>query len=118
MRASLSVSGENGIMAVTGDIGLESVAELKSALLEALGAVESLQVDLSQVTSSHVCTLQLFCSAHSTASRSGKELLLLNISDDIARCIAHSGFCRQDWCHRGSDATCLWRNNGEDVAGP
>lgn len=108
MNLSFHQSGESGVLAIAGEVGIEFASELKSGLLDALQTVTSLEVDLAEVTSAGLCCLQLFCSAHRAAVQSGKSLALNNISEGFAGCMADAGFLRHEGCLNGAGVECLW----------
>ncbi|HKZ16290.1 MAG TPA: STAS domain-containing protein, partial [Geobacteraceae bacterium] len=78
MNLSFLQSGDTGVLTIGGEMGIEFASELKSGFADALEAVTSLELDLTDVTTASLCCLQLLCSAHRAAVQSGKRLAVRN----------------------------------------
>lgn len=108
MNHSFTQSGETGVLAMGGALTIEDAAELKIAIVDALGATSRLVLDLAQVATADLCCLQLFCSAHRTAERSGKILEFGNAGQGFAGGLEEAGYVRHVGCLQGACSDCLW----------
>jgi anti-anti-sigma factor len=63
-----------GVLRVKGDLHISEAGELRSTLLDELGAVPALALDLSEVDGCDTASFQLLYSLRKSAERDGKEL--------------------------------------------
>jgi len=108
MNLSFLQSGDTGVLTISGEMGIEFASELKSGFADALEAVTSLELNLTDVTTASLCCLQLLCSAHRAAVQSGKRLSVRNISEGFTGSMDDAGFLRHVGCANCRDNDCLW----------
>jgi anti-anti-sigma factor len=114
MNCHFQQSTDSGILAITGEMGIEQASELKSALAEALEQSARIEVDLSGVESVHLCCLQLLCTAHKRAAQSGKILELRNAGEEFRKGALDAGFIRHTGCLDETGADCFWLESDGD----
>jgi anti-anti-sigma factor len=114
MNHSFQVSGDTGVLSLTGALSIENGAELKTAISEALEAAENIVFDLAGVASADICCMQLFCAAHRTAVQSGKTLALANAGEGFEASAREAGYGRHVGCMGGNSRDCLWIVNAEE----
>ena len=94
---------------LSGSVTIGQAADLKNALLDALGAGSELQMDLREVTEIDLTGLQLLCAAHHSAQAGGKRF---GVSDGGNRhyldTVADAGFLRRIGCAHDHTGTCIW----------
>ena len=103
-------------LTVSGELTIETVAELREALLLLLESGTPLLLDLDGVASIDFFGLQLLCSAHRT-SVAKKTLLTWAGSNpaliaETARTIGFSRHCGCRLCPK--DITCMWVSAGHN----
>ncbi len=98
MNCHFQQAADCGVLAITGEMGIEYVSELKSSLAEALEQAPRVEVDLSGVKSVHLCCLQLLCAAHKAAAQEGKILELRNAGEEFRLGALDAGFIRHAGC--------------------
>jgi anti-anti-sigma factor len=108
MNCHFHQTGDCGILNVTGEMGIEYASEFKSSLAEALEQAARIEVDLSGVESVHLCCLQLLCSAHKAAGRSGKILEIRDAGEEFRKGALDAGFIRHAGCLDETGAVCMW----------
>lgn len=104
-------AGVEKIMELTfdGELTIQRVAELKTRLAEALHAADGLVIDLDGASRADLAFLQLFCSAHRTAQRTGKFMKLAGMSEAVDSAVSATGFLRDNMtCGQGCSERCLW----------
>ena len=95
------------VLKLTGELTIRQAAELREALLAALGSRDRVIVDLSETTQTDVAGLQLFCAAHREAAARGKTFAIADKPAAAAAFLAAvdaAGFRRRRGCAEG----CLW----------
>ncbi len=98
----LGESGKAGLLTCSGELNIQYVAELKEALMDALGQVEQLALDLEQVTDIDLSGIQLLYSAFQTAQEDKKQLKLTdNCSLVVKHAIEDSGYANHHWLNFG-----------------
>ncbi|HET6419949.1 MAG TPA: STAS domain-containing protein [Geobacteraceae bacterium] len=117
MIHSFTQSGDASVLALGDSLTIEDAAELRSVIAEALAAATHLVLDLAGVPTADLCCLQLFCSAHRTAVRSGKTLELRNVGEAFANGTEEAGYARQESCLDGPYAGCLWIEQAGEASG-
>lgn len=96
------------MLILKGALTIENVAELKSAVAEALEASTGLALEVADVETADLSCLQLLCSAHRTAVRDGKSLELRNAGDGFIAVMDAAGYGRNLGCLHPSRSDCLW----------
>lgn len=115
MNHSFMQSGDSGALAIGGALTIENAAELKTVIVDALGATTHLVLDLARLATADLCCLQLFCSAHRTADRAGKTIVFSNIGEGFARALEEAGYVRHIGCIDGACPDCLWTGLAGDT---
>lgn len=116
MNHSFQLSGDTGVLSLTGALTIEHGAELKASLSGALEAASHLAFDLSGVESADICSLQLFCSAHRTAVKAGKTLELVNAGKGFDASVKDAGYLRHVGCLSENSRDCLWIDDSGEKA--
>lgn len=114
MKHSFQLSGNSGVLSLTGSLTIEHVAELKASIAEALEAAENLIFDLSEATSADICSLQLLCSAHKAAALASKTLELGVTCEGFEASVFEAGYERHVGCMKENTLDCLWINVSEE----
>lgn len=70
-------------IALSGEIGIYNINELKQGLLDAFCESESMEVDLSKVSELDTSVVQVLLCARKDADRQGKQLQLKNHSNAV-----------------------------------
>ena len=88
---------------------VQRAAELKELFQQALGASDSIEIDLAGVTRFDLACLQLFCAARKTAVRDGKQWSVKNIGESVLQKAGEdAGFNYQLKCVYCRKTGCLW----------
>jgi len=99
-------------LALDGDLTIQSIAELKTQLGEALDGTKSLVLNLKNVGRVDLTFLQLLCSAHRTAHRSGKLMQLIEVPEAVDSAVLTAGFVRENMaCGQECADSCLWKES-------
>jgi|AMWB02.1.fsa_nt_gi anti-anti-sigma factor len=117
MNHSFQSQGNSGILSLCGSLTIENIAQLKSAVSEALQACDQVTIDVSGVESADICSLQLFCSAHRTVARSGRVLELAGAGEGFESSISEAGYGRHVQCVSGNSSDCLWADRSGEKRG-
>lgn len=113
MRLTVDKSGRKGVLRLKGMLTIRQAEDLKKALLRALKKVKELEIDMKKVDEIDIACLQLLCSAHKTAAKSKKKLVLgNNVPDEIIQDIMCSGYFRPVGCINKDRDKCLWKDGG------
>ena len=98
------------VVRVSGPMTIDTISELKNAMLKAFGLGKEVQLSLAAVTDVDLTGLQLLCSSHRTSiikelgfSITGAEGEALSAVSQLAGMLRHTG-CAQD-----VGGTCLWK---------
>ena len=108
MNHSFQSHEDSGVLSLSGSLTIENIAELKTAVSEALQASNHVTLDLSGVESADICSLQLLCSAHRTGARSGKVIELAKAGESFEASVREAGYGRHVGCMSGNRRDCLW----------
>ena len=105
-------SGDAGTLTFDCDLTIDHAAEIKEALMIALGNTDSLVVNLENVNEVDITCLQLFCSAHRMSISLNKRMVL---SEKRSKAFTGScetaGFERHIGCELDTQNSCLWKKN-------
>lgn len=94
---------------VAGRVTIGQAGGFRETLLEALAAVDELQVDLSGVTDIDLTGLQLLCAAHQSAGKGGKRFGISDCGNEVFRkVVADAGFQRHIGCACDTTSSCIW----------
>ncbi|HKJ05822.1 MAG TPA: STAS domain-containing protein [Geopsychrobacteraceae bacterium] len=92
-----------------GELTIPKAAELKVQLVEALENSGGVSLNLKNVTQADLTFLQLLCSAHRTAYKAGKVMMLTEVSEAVDREVIAAGFIRDNMsCGQDCSDNCLW----------
>ena len=87
-----SAVSESRLVRLEGDLTVETSAQLKQLLVDALLSQGDLELELTNVTTIDVTALQLFWAAAQEAKRAGKAVSIRGpLPDSVNRSIAESG---------------------------
>jgi anti-anti-sigma regulatory factor len=102
-------NGKVGVLRLAGEVTVQQAEELKENLMQALGKVENIYVDISSVSVADLSFLQLVCAAHRTAVTMQKGF---HLSEPIPQHFRHlaeaAGFKRHTSCRLDATKTCIW----------
>jgi len=94
---------------LSGGVTIAQAAELKEALLNALGQACELTVELSGLTDIDLTGLQLLGAAHRSAVASGKRFVVEDGGNRVfLDTVEAAGFRRQAGCNQDTEGTCIW----------
>jgi anti-anti-sigma factor len=109
MDVEMTRSIETNVLKLKGSWTIERANEMKSVLLEMLNSCEHMVIDLEGLTDLDLSTMQLFCSAHRTSLRDGKQLALHERKpQSLKQIVREAGFARTIGCHKDPNKKCLW----------
>ena len=102
------------VLKLTGDLTISRGEEILSQLRDALGKNRNVCISLQDVSAIDLPILQLLCSAHRTAAKEKKKIVLKHTGSGMFReIVAQAGFKRKSGCAYSPDARCLC-NDGEE----
>ena len=96
-------------LSLEGELTIKRATEIRELLLESLSRSQRVEVELGEVTDVDLSYLQLMCSAHRSASESGKSLILIN--QDVllfTETKDTAGFTNGKECKHNHNNDCLW----------
>ena len=105
-------TGDGVVLKLSGELTVPNAGQSGSALLEALGRLDYLEIDLSLVTAVDIAGLQLLCAAHRTAVIQSKRIVVLSASDCVDMAANNAGFLRREGCITSPNEGCLWAEGG------
>jgi len=92
-----------------GELTIPKVAELKVQLVKALEKSGGMSLNLKNVTRADLTFLQLLCSAHRSAYKAGKVMMLTDVSEAVDSEVIAAGFIRDNMsCGQNCSDSCLW----------
>ena len=100
------------MLKLSGELTVPNAARFRSALLEALGRLDCLEIDLSPVTAVDIAGLQLLCAVHRTAVTRAKRIVVLSASDCVDMAVNNVGFPGREGCMTSRTEGCLWAEGG------
>lgn len=107
LKATIEQTGATRLLTIEGGLIIEHAEELKNVFLEALNDADSLTIHLERVDNVDLFGLQVLCSAHRLAMKSGTELKLAGERPEALRnAIDKAGFGRLAAC--SADIICPW----------
>lgn len=104
-------TSSSATLRLQGTATLEFCDDLRTALLDAFDRVQSLAIDVSEITEMHVAALQLFCAARRSAIKRKKIMVLAdNCSEAFCTAVLAAGFFRTHTaiCQLEAGQACLW----------
>ena len=104
------------LLRLEGELTIQQAARVRETLLVAIGAAESLSLDLAGVTATDIAGLQLLCAAHRGAMAAGKSLHRTGQpSAAFAKGMRESGYAREMECRLSTpEGGCLWVTGGDN----
>jgi anti-anti-sigma regulatory factor len=98
------------VVAISGAMTIDRIAELRSGLLRAFGLGKGVQLSLAAVSEVDLTGLQLICSAHRTALVRGLELSVVGCEEKAVATVAReAGMLRHLGCAADTGGTCVWK---------
>ena len=85
MKYEINDQGNVGVLALSGDVDLESSPRLRTALLDCVGTRAAVLVDMSEVSYIDSSGVASLVEAYQTARRSGGGFGLVDVSDGAMR---------------------------------
>ena len=96
-------------LCLDGELTVSRVAELKKMMIDALDKSDTIEIDLEEVTRVDLSFLQLACSAHRTAIKSGKDFFFSNGETEMLQQVREqAGFVFKRSCIHNPTKSCLW----------
>lgn len=94
----------------TGNLTIDHASELASVLRDSLNRVDHLSLFFEDVTEVDISFLQLLCSAHRTAVKSNKTLVLDRQRPEPLRlAMREAAFTCEAGCVFGRQQSCIWK---------
>jgi anti-anti-sigma factor len=107
LKTRTEQSSETGSLVLEGELIIEHAEELKRVLLETLEKQDSLVINMEHVDKVDLFGIQVLCSAHRLAMKSGKELTLTGEQPEALRdAIVMAGYGPTVAC--SADKICPW----------
>lgn len=101
--------GNEGVLAINGDLTIENADELRSALIKALLNADRVLLDCGASSKADLAGLQLLCSAHRTALRLKKQFQFKSPCREAVKTAAEkTGYLRTRGCSLDTQGNCLW----------
>lgn len=109
MTCRFEQSGSTGVLTFSGELIVEHVGEMRTALIQALTDVDRVEIDFSGVTEVDLFCLQLLCSVHRTSLRLNKRVNFIGSRPAKFReMIETAGFSRVTGCGLDREHSCFW----------
>ena len=114
MTFTVDDSQKEGSLVADGSLTVQQAAEFKDALTKALNEVDSLEINLDNVTEVDLTCLQLLCAAHKTCMKTNKTLKISHQhTEALKEAVKNAGYERHRGCKEaGGDNQCLWLSGG------
>ncbi|MDA8088613.1 MAG: STAS domain-containing protein [Nitrospiraceae bacterium] len=101
-------SGNPAVLRFSGELSIDKIVDLRNILLDSLNQTENILIDLEKAGPVDMAFLQLLCSAHRMALKSGKSLSVSSYPGPFMEAIKEAGlgsFTCKDAQWRSK---CLW----------
>ncbi len=109
LKVTRTEAGIEGTLSLEGDLTMAEAKDTKNVLLEAIGEVDTLLLDLQKIESVDVSFIQVLCAAHRECLLSEKSIFLRDeVSDIMATLLARAGYSKQCGCFPAAQKSCLW----------
>jgi ABC-type transporter Mla MlaB component len=109
MGATLIEAEGKTVISLGGDLTLSYVEEMRKIFMKALVNADLVSLQFENVGEVDLSCLQLFCSAHRSAVRLKKRIVLAGDAPQALKDAAEAaGYARQKGCRLDCDNTCLW----------
>jgi anti-anti-sigma regulatory factor len=102
------------VVSIRGSMTIQHGAEIRTALLEALGPAENLLLDLAKVTEIDLIGLQFICSTHRSAIAGNKHFSVMKSGNEVIKeAMRGAGFDLFTGCLQAAEHTCIFAGGGE-----
>jgi ABC-type transporter Mla MlaB component len=109
MTCRFEQSGSTGVLTFSGELTVEHVGEMRTALIQALTDVDCVEMDFSGVTEVDLFCLQLLCSVHRTSLRLNKRVNFIGSQPAKFReTLEEAGYSRVTGCGLDREHSCFW----------
>jgi anti-anti-sigma regulatory factor len=109
MTCRFDKSGNRGVLTFSGELTVEHVGEMRTAIIQALSDVNGVDIDFSGVTNVDFLCLQLLCSVHRTSLSLNKRVNFIGSRPATFRETAETaGFSRITGCDLDREQNCFW----------
>ena len=100
--------GKTARFSIRGELTLDSVNRLKTSLSDLLSGYRSIEVEFRDFSHIDLSGLQILCSAHKSAVKQGKSLILTGELPEAVKTLARdAGFYRHKGCVHDPRNRCL-----------
>ncbi len=113
MREFKLDESEDG-MVLSGTLTIENASSIRELLLAALARGRQIQITVGEDAVIDISFLQIICSMHRSAIRTGKTVTLGRLSEAFESIIVNAGFARSRGCKAGQENNCLWTLGGNN----
>lgn len=96
------------VLNLSGDLLIQHSTELSSALLDALGDADVVEIDVSSAAQVDISCLQLLCASHKMAMKRNKAVRIGKWSDAFMQAAKEACFLRHIGCVLDTKKECLW----------
>jgi anti-anti-sigma regulatory factor len=109
MTSRFDQSGNRGVLTFRGELTIEHVGEMRTAIIQALSDVSRVEIDFSGVTDVDFLCLQLLCSIHRTSLRLNKRVNFIGSRPaKFKETLETAGFSRLTGCDLDREQSCFW----------
>lgn len=109
MGATLKESGDKRAVFLDNNLTLPHAEAMKKAFLRALVEADDVTIRFDKVQDVDLSCLQLICSAHRSAVRLKKRIVVEGVAPDALRKAADAaGYLRFKGCKLDCDRSCIW----------
>ena len=110
MSFNATHTDRKSIITITDELTISSAEEFRKVLLEAFGAADEISIRITALEAIDLACLQVLCSAHQSAVRSGKKLRFDLPPPPLFRtAVNDAGYSRLSECTMNQDKSCLWQ---------
>ncbi|MGN7612812.1 STAS domain-containing protein [Magnetococcales bacterium HHB-1] len=107
MDLSLNEGEKSAILALSGDVTIQYVTDLKKIIVDNYSKVDHLKLDMANVSRIDLAGLQLLCAANRTFLRDNKTFSITgNVPEAVSQSIQETGYGD---CLGDNDTSGLWR---------
>ncbi len=102
-------TGKQAEVTLDGDLTVNRAEEIRMLFIKALIDADRVVVNFGSVADADLSCLQLLCSAHRSASRMNRRLMLSgDWPEAFKKAVDAAGYLRHTGCHLDVDKSCLW----------
>ncbi len=100
---------KKGTLIFRGGLTIDRVADARRQTVQAISEVQDLFIDVEQATQVDLSFIQLFCSAHRSATAQSRSLVLTGAANQaLQKALQSNGCSRMAGCLLDKNNTCLW----------